>query len=98
LSSARLDVWKKLSEYSPASRSVGWNSRVAPRTVVMVGANAPGIVNPGTPTYPGPPGAPVPGNGAGTFVWEGAGATGGVHGGKVVLGGSAGETAGPSGC
>ena len=54
--------------------------------------------DPGTPTNP--PGPPVPGigSGAGTFVWEGAGGTGGVHGGSVVLGGFAGEIAGPIGC
>ena len=87
-----------MSEYSSESRSVGWNSRVAPRTVVMVGAKAPGIVNPGIPTKPGaPPGPPGPSSGAGMFVWEGAGGVGGVQGGIFVPGGDAGEIGGPIG-
>jgi hypothetical protein len=65
LSSVRLVVWKKLSEYSTDARAVGWNSRRAPRIVVTVGAKALGVVRPGTP--PAAPGVPM-GNGAGTFV------------------------------
>jgi hypothetical protein len=64
-----------------------------------VGANAPALPATPPPTNPGVPGAPPPrGNGAGTFVCDGAGATGGVHGGSVVDGGSPGVTGGRPGC
>src|SRR5258705_10456553 len=103
LSCAWLDVWKKLSLYSSETRAVGWNSRVAPRTVVTVGAKAPGSVRLGIPTYPGVPGKPgAPrtgiGRGAGIFVCDGAGGRGGVHGGRVGVGGVPGVIGGRPGC
>src|SRR6266446_1597106 len=103
LSCAWLDVWKKLSLYSSDARRVGWNSRVPPRTVVIVGANAPGSDRFGIPVKPGVPGKPgAPrtgtGRGAGIFVCEGAGGSGGVHGGSVVLGGMPGVSGSRPGC
>src|SRR6266481_2146687 len=80
LSCAWLDVWKKLSLYSSETRAVGWNSRVAPRTVVIVGAKAPGCWI-GYCWYSGIVGcsAGVAGLGAGcgwlcSWVWPGCGA------------------------
>src|ERR1700687_2123270 len=66
LSCAWLDVWKKLSLYSSDARRVGWNSMVLPRTVLIVGANAPGSDRVGIPVKPGVPGkAGRPGTGRG---------------------------------
>jgi len=91
---AWLEVWKKLSEYSSASRAVGWNSRVAPRMLVTVGGRSPVEVPQKTTTALLDQNE---GNRAGTFVCEGAGGTGGVQGGIVTLGGVAGVIGAPSG-